>query len=650
MLSPQEVDALVAAKAQSPEMEKVMKAVLIRESNYGQNPAAYVANKAGGVIGIGQIQSKQVGGKYNNFENYADAGQTDINNPIHTANAALNMIADKWNKSKGNTQQFVNEYFGRAAKDKLGGTNIGYVQAINNALANGVSTPTGKSSFQGVSAGTVGVPPSALGAVEGYNKQLIDAAQKIADNNLAAVNNFNWNPNTKDSSAQRFGKTVSNNTDALSQLYDTNMREMQAFTNPTADTYWGRVGDKLGAMWNVSGNTLTERYLKRAQANQSETGKAMTEQVLNMQNAMKGTVIDPATYDNATKNLQQQQQADTQTYKVVTDNANTQQRYELDKSNSEVANRLNTEKAARDKAEFEATQAARLKAGEQQAALQPAIQEAATAMGLSIPQGMSYNDAVALVPEPQRTEFVTRIANQNRAANSLYDAVIVGQSPYATDAQRRVAAGGESLVRSILSTEGAQQAINSEPTAEGKERVRRALVQDALDRASFGEASSKEFSTVANNPYSLTNRGEEFFKDIPPLKGITNPAEFRDIFATILRSSDAGATSAEIATTISAISNKLNATNKANGLPLPPARLHVKYLSNVYDVTKPVDVAKLRHAMGREAGDEDSITGFIRRRVAEGAGLIDKVTPLFTPITTNTSDQRSRQDFGKIPK
>ena len=650
MLSPQEIDALVAAKAQSPEMEKVMKAVLNRESNYGQNPAAYVANKAGGVIGIGQIQSKQVGGKYNNFENYADAGQTDVHNPIHTANAALNMIADKWNKTKGNPQEFVNEYFGRAAKDKLGGTNIGYVQAINNALSNGVSTPTGTSTFQGVSAGTVGVPASALGEVQAYNKQLVQAAQKIADNNLAAVNNFNWNPNTADSSAQRFGKTVSNNTDALSQLYDTNMKEMQAFTNPTADTYSGRVGDRLGAMWNVSGNTLTERYLKRAEASQSGTGKAMAEQVVNMQNAMKGTVIDPAFLDKAASNLTQQQQVDNQTYNVVTDNLNTQQRYELDKSNSEVANRLNTEKAARDKAEFEATQAARLKVAEQQAALQPAIQEAATAMGLSIPQGMGYNDAVALVPEPQRTEFVTRIANQNRAANSLYDAVIVGQSPYATDAQRRVAAGGESLVRSILSTEGAQQAINAEPTAEGKERVRRVLVQDALDRASFGEASSKEFSTAANNPYSLTNRGEEFFKDIPPLKGVTNPAEFRDIFATILRSSDAGATSAEIASTISAISNKLNDTNKANGLPLPPARLHVKYLSKVYDVTKPVDVAKLRHAMGRETGDKDSITGFIRRRIAEGAGLIDKLTPLPTPITTNTSDQRSRKDFGIIPK
>ena len=491
-------------------------------------------------------------------------------------------------------------------------------------------------------------PQSQLGDVKSYNSQMVQAAQKIADNNLAAVNNFGWNPTVEGSQAQNFGKAVQRNTDAITSTDQELLNRISRYDKD---------GNKKGLGQYIfdrtigqAGETITQQALQAMQREQSITGDSLAKQVANMKATLDGTVINPAVLDKAAGNLTQQQQAENQTYNVVTDNANAQQRYELDKSNSEVANRLNTERAAREQAEYEATQAAKRKATEQQAALQPAIQEAATAMGLSIPQGMSYNDAVALVPEPQRTEFVTRIANQNRAANSLYDAVIVGQSPYATDAQRRVAAGGESLVRSILSTEGAQQAINAEPTAEGKERVRRALVQDALDRASFGEASSKEFSTVANNPYSLTNRGEEFFKDIPPLKGVTNPADFRDIFATILRSSDAGATSAEIASTISAISNKLNATNKANGLPLPPARLHVKYLNNVYDVTKPVDVAKLRHAMGREEGDKDSITGFIRRRIAEGAGLVDTLTPFFTRNTTNTSDQRSRKEFGKIPQ
>ena len=122
-----------------------------------------------------------------------------------------------------------------------------------NGKAPTIKTALANAPVKAGDAGNISTPASQLPQVIGYNSQMVKAAQKIADNNLAAVNNFNWNPNTKDSSAQRFGKTVSANTDALSQVYDTNMKEMQAFTNPTANTYLGRVGDKLGAIWNVVG-------------------------------------------------------------------------------------------------------------------------------------------------------------------------------------------------------------------------------------------------------------------------------------------------------------------------------------------------------------------------------------------------------------
>ena len=504
MLSPQEIDALVAAKAQSPEMEKVMKAVLKRESNYGQNPAAYVANKAGGVIGIGQIQSKQVGGKYNNFENYADAGQTDVSNPLHTANAALNMIADKWNKSKGNTQQFVNEYFGRAAKDKLGGTNIGYVQAINNALTNGVPTPTGNSAFQGVSAGTVGVPPSALGAVEGYNKQLIDAAQKVADNNLASVNNFNWNPNTKDSSAQRFGKTVSNNTDALSQLYDTNMKEMQAFTNPTADTYSGRVGDRLGAMWNVSGNTLTERYLKRAEAAQTTTGKAMTDQIVNMQNAMKGTVIDPNAYDNAANNLQQQQLVDTQTYNAVANNLNTQEQ-----------NRILEAKAQ--------AQAANTPAGSGSTD-DSTLVSAANSLGIQLPEGMKTSDIKAVLGD--KLAAVQAVAANNGSLGSdPYTAVqIVNQlgsaaPPELVKQAMQHSAFQQEIIKRIPATEfkPVETTLDKNTIAANtayNDNVKRVNINKAYADASVGNLD------LPNNPYTVTGNVKTLSNGIPLPKGI----------------------------------------------------------------------------------------------------------------------------------
>ena len=638
MLSPQEIDALVAAKAQSPEMEKVMKAVLKRESNYGQNPAAYVANKAGGVIGIGQIQSKQVGGKYNNFENYADAGQTDINNPIHTANAALNMIADKWNKSKGNTQQFVNEYFGRAAKDKLGGTNIGYVQAINNALANGVSTPTGNSSFQGVSAGTVGIPPSALGAIEGYNKRLIEAAQKIADNNLTAVNNFNWNPNTKDSSAQRFGKTVSNNTDALSQLYDTNMKEMQAFTNPTADTYMGRVADKLGAMWNVSGNTLTERYLKRAEANQSETGKAMTEQVLNMQNAMKGTVIDPTAYDKAANNLQQQQQVDTQTYNAVANNLNTQEQ-----------NRIMEEKA---KAAAATTPAS----GSTDDAT---LVNAARSLGIQLPDGMKTSDIKAVLGDKLPTVQAVA-ANNGKLGSDPYTAVKVAQmpgvspevlmaaQPHMAFQQQVLANAGLVPPGSMISDEGkvvpnpiaTKESIAAEQAA--YDAKARAIVIKAYEDAANGTPNAL-LKGVTANPYNAMRSGQDvktLANGLPLPKGISSE-EVGTLGAEtfINKAVSAGATSVEIANFYKGLSANVNKDIKfdifAAKQPTGSFKVKLKGVDNSIDLATPAGVEQFQAIIksGNVVRDQKGgIMGMLRaaynnddatfKRVAAGGNLI----------------------------
>ena len=607
MLSPQEIDALVAAKAQSPEMEKVMKAVLQRESNYGQNPAAYVANKAGGVIGIGQIQSKQVGGKYNNFENYADAGQTDIRNPIHTANAALNMIADKWNKSKGNTQQFVNEYFGRAAKDKLGGTNIGYVQAINKAIANGVSTPTGNSAFQGV----VGIPRSALSDVKSYNSQIVQAAQKIADNNLAAVNNFNWNPNTTDSSAQRFGKTVSNNTDALSQLYDTNMREMQAFTNPTADTYLGRVGDKLGAMWNVSGNTLTEKYLKRAEASQSSTGKAMAEQVANMKSVLDGTVINPALLDKAAGNLTQQQQVDNQTYNAVTGNANTQQQLKQQLDIATMQNETEKDKVAAAVAKQKAN-------GVTGNPDDSSLVKAARSLGIELPEGMKTSDIKATLGDKLQTVQAVA-ANNGTLGSDPYTAVKVAQMPGVSPevlmaAQPHIAFQKQVLDNAKLPPPGmmvdkdgkfvANPVATKESIAAEQasyDAKARAIVIKAYEDAANG-AKNPYLKNVTANPYSAMRRGEEIktlANGLPLPKGI-EPSEVGTLGAErfIRKASESGATSLEIANFYKGLSTNVSKGIKFDIFAAPKAtgsfKVKLKGIDNSIDLATPAGVEQFK--------------------------------------------------------
>ena len=386
-------------------------------------------------------------------------------------------------------------------------------------------------------------PQSQLGDVKSYNSQMVQATQKIADNNLAAVNNFNWNPNTKDSSAQRFGKTVSNNTDTLSQLYDTNMREMQAFTNPTADTYSGRVGDKLGAMWNVSGNTLTERYLKRAEANQSSTGKAMAEQVANMKSVLDGTVINPAFLDKAAGNLTQQQQAENQTYNVVTGNANTQQQLQ---QQLDIANMENeTEKAKVAIAQQKAN-------GVVDNPDDSSLVNAARSLGIQLPDGMKTSDIKATLGD--KLSAVQAVAANNGSLGSdPYTAVqIVNQLGSAAPPE---------LVKQAMQHSAFQQEIISRvPASEFKpvdttldkntiaansaynDNVKRVNVNKAYADAAAGKLD------LPNNPYTATGNIKTLSNGIPLPKGI----EQKDVGSLsaaqfVNKAIDSGSTSVEIA-------------------------------------------------------------------------------------------------------
>ena len=333
-------------------------------------------------------------------------------------------------------------------------------------------------------------PQSQLAAVTGYNSQMVQAAQKIADNNLAAVNNFNWNPNTADSSAQRFGKTVSANTDALSQVYDTNMREMQAFTNPTADTYLGRVGDKLGAMWNVSGNTLPERYLKRAEANQSSTGKAMAEQVANMKSVLDGTVINPAFLDKAAGNLTQQQQVENQTYDAVTGNANTQQ-----KTNGVVGNPDDS-----------------------------SLVNAALSLGIQLPEGMKTSDIKAVLGD--KLAAVQAVAANNGSLGSdPYTAVqMVNQlgslaPPELVKQAMQHSAFQQEIIAKIPATEfkPVDTTLDKNTIAANiayNDNIKRVNINKAYAEAAAGNLD------LPNSPYTATGNVKTLSNGIPLPKGI----------------------------------------------------------------------------------------------------------------------------------
>ena len=476
------------------------------------------------------------------------------------------------------------------------------------------------------SGSNIAEPQSQLAAVTGYNSQMVEAAQKIADNNLAAVNNFNWNPNTKDSSAQRFGKTVSANTDALSQLYDTNMREMQAFTNPTADTYLGRVGDKLGAMWNVSGNTLTERYLKRAEANQSSTGKAMAEQVANMKSVLDGTVINPAILDKAAGNLTQQQQVENQTYNVVTDNANTQQQL---KQQMDIANMQNeTEKAKIAIAQQKAN-------GVVDNPDDSSLVNAARSLGIQLPEGMKTSDIKATLGDKLAT--VQQVAaNNGKLGSDPYTAVKVAQmpgvspevlmaaQPHIAFQQQVLANAGLTPPGMIVDKEGklvanpmaTKETIAAEQAA--YDAKARAIVIKAYEDAANG-VNTPNLKGVAANMYSAMRKGEEIktlANGLPLPKGI-EPSEVGTLGAEgfINKATAAGATSLEIANFYKGLANNVNKDIKFDifAAPKPTGKFVVKLkgVDNSIDLASPAGVEQFKAVIKAGGVQRDQKGGFL---------------------------------------
>ena len=469
-----------------------------------------------------------------------------------------------------------------------------------NGKAHTIKTALANAPVKAGDAGNISTPASQLPQVIGYNSQMVQAAQKIADNNLAAVNNFNWNPNTADSSAQRFGKTVSANTDALSQVYDTNMREMQAFTNPTADTYLGRVGDKLGAMWNVSGNTLTERYLKRAEANQSGTGKAMAEQVANMKSVLDGTVINPAFLDKAAGNLTQQQQVENQTYNAVTDNANTQQQLKQQLAIANMQNETEQAKIAL------ATQKAN---GVVDNPDDSSLVNAARSLGIQLPEGMKTSDIKATLGD--KLAAVQAVAANNGSLGSdPYTAVqtvkLLGNA--APPELVRQAQIHENFQASILASKGYKEI----PVPLGASKEQAATISAQNDNAkrviinkAYQEAANNEggLATLPGNPYSsIGGDTKTLANGLPVPKGIA-PEEVGKLTAVdfISKASAAGATSVEIANFYKGLNT--NATKDTNfkvfNAPAPSGKfvVQLKGVDDKMDLATPAGVERFKALM-----------------------------------------------------
>ena len=582
-------------------VQKVTKDTVVTKEDAERDLARRVTEFAG-------IAQKEIGANFSNLTPQAQAAITSVAYNYGTTKKVAGLVK----AAQTGDNNAIAEAIAGAANHN-GGVNkqrrldeAAIVLGKKQLTANPISVDT-VAGFNG--AANIPNPQSQLGDVKSYNSQMVQAAQKIADNNLAAVNNFNWNPNTKDSSAQRFGKTVSANTDALSQLYDTNMREMQAFTNPTADTYLGRVGDRLGAMWNISGNTLTERYLKRAEANQSGTGKAMAGQVANMKSVLDGTVINPAFLDKAASNLTQQQQVENQTYNAVTDNANTQQQL---KQQLAIANMQNeTEKAKVAIAQQKAD-------GVVGNPDDSSLVNAAQSLGIQLPEGMKTSDIKAVLGDKLPTVQAVA-ANNGKLGSDPYTAVKVAQMPGVNPevlmaAQPHIAFQQQVLANAGLVPPGSmvdkdgkvvpnpmatKEAIAAEQaTYDAKAR---AIVIKAYEDAANGTPNAF-LKGVTANPYSAMRSGQEvktLANGLPLPKGIS-PEEVGTLGAErfIRKAVEAGATSVEIANFYKGLVTNVNKDIKfdifAAKQPTGGFKVKLKGVDNSIDLATPAGVEQFQ--------------------------------------------------------
>ena len=441
-------------------------------------------------------------------------------------------------------------------------------------------------------------PQSQLGDVKSYNSQMVQAAQKIADNNLAAVNNFGWNPTVEGSQAQNFGKAVQRNTGALTATDQELMNRISRY-NPDG-TKKGLGSYIFDHTIGMAGETINQAALQAMQREQSVTGDSLAKQVANMKATMEGTVINPAFLDKAAGNLTQQQQVENQTYNAITGNANTQQQL---KQQLDIANMQNETEQAKVAL---ATQKANGVIGNPD---DSSLINAARSLGIQLPEGMKTSDIKATLGD--KLAAVQAVAANNGSLGSdPYTAVqtvkLLGNAaPPELVKQAQI---HENFQASVLASKGYQEI----PVPLGASKEQAAMISAQNDNAkrviinkAYQEAANNEggLATLPGNPYSsIGGDTKTLANGLPVPKGIA-PEEVGKLTAIdfISKASEAGATSVEIANFYKGLnSNATKDTNfKVFNAPAPSGKfvVQLKGVDDKMDLSTPAGVERFKALM-----------------------------------------------------
>ena len=511
------------------------------------------------------------------------------------------------------------------AIDRLGGK----VQNFANQWGGGASSSTSSANL------STGTNPS-----DNFSQQAIQVATQLAGMNRNSMGTFGVNDQDRTQGVVALGNanntSMNTQADILNQVqrnwsnYETNAdgtRKLDSEGQPVKKGLGSKLFDLTLGSGAAALDNMTQKQIQ-ADVLKSVTNAqtlAKQQQALNQE-----SVASPKVFEQAGITAINQQQANDAKANAAATLALNRDKLNADLAQQELLNKYVTE-------DRNAKNTAELRAAGTAAELDAQMQTAAKQLNVSIPKGLGYDQALALITDPvQKASFATLVLNNGSMGNNLYDAVKLGRTtPGVSDDIRNTAMKYGEFVDNVLSSPAAIARLDGVLNKETGKReggitdpvqrdiVSRDLVAGALKGISEGTAPA-DIKYSAMNPYSVAARDDAIYNGVTFAKGL-NPTIVANPVSAIRVAWREGASATEIAKTYQDIAGNIDTRLGDANVAMPKVQLRVQIgtqgngAPRYADMTKPTDVAIImkRYAMEEAGAPKSSIWENIQGGAAE---------------------------------
>lgn len=547
-LDEQMIRALAAQHA--PGMENAIAALSMIESSKGAADAAYSPNKVG-AIGPLQILSKQLGGKYGNFEQYAAPGMVDPMNPVDSTVAGIRMFSDLVNKH--GMEGGVNAYFTGSPKPNPNRTD-GLTTAGNYlakfqrefTAAGGAGAGRGTSNppmVNGILPGeTGGMPTEVLRAANQSGGFATNPDGTVNSGSLPSMATPGFNPAANQpASGQRFDvpALLQRALDGITANAADNRKSIGTYGMDDKDPNSAAVaggrnsGDNIKAMAQV---------FERNSGRFAGAGYEAQNPLERLGSMLFGGARDQMDFNRINGQLQAMQGALGGQQKLATSQQQLNNNAAEDVSKiagiaAQAEARAQTVAAQKERTAA-LTQQAAAKA-EQGAGVDKLLQEAATKLGMQIPAGVKPSD-YAKVLGPETLSVLQSVAAGGSIAANPVDAAMALDNPALPPALRQMGEPLAAYVNAAANSNefkkqvAAARLIPGDKASEAtKQQMLRRFVAERMDNASKGGGTGFTGTAKVTNPYDNYGAGlrGEFAK-----RGLPDPADNLGALNTLLKS------------------------------------------------------------------------------------------------------------------